>query len=70
MFQVLEYPQGTVFYDSLSDFDILVSAFLTCCAPTLIVPEVLTSGRVTITSPGLNFLLNWIQNQNGSLSLY
>lgn len=54
-------PQGTVFYDNLSEFDILVSAFLRCCTLTLIAPKVLiSSGRVRIISPALNFLLNWI----------
>lgn len=68
MFQVLEYPQGTVFCDSLSEFNTLVSAFLRCCR--LIAPKVFTSSRrVRIISSALNFFLNWIQNHKGSLSL-
>lgn len=55
----------------LAKFDIVVNAFLRCCTPILIAPEVFTSsGRLRIRSPALKFLLNWIQNQDGSLSLY
>lgn len=55
MLQVLEYPQVTHVYDSLSAFDILVNTFLRYCRPTLIAPKVpISSGRVRFISPSLN----------------
>lgn len=61
----------TVFCENLSEFAILVSAFLRCCTPALTAPKVFTSiERVRMRFPALKFLLNWIQNQNESPSLY
>lgn len=68
MFWLLKYPQGTGFF--VTTWVNLVFWSVLFCTATLIAPKIFTSsGRVRIMSPGLNFLLNWIQNQNGSLSL-